>query len=502
VNDLDYLPEPLLEFGLGQRVEDPRDGLTLFGPLDSRIYGIRTATIGTPEGLDRLKRWVAGIQGPVLAPGDPVARPPFPGFEAAFRSKWEPTPVLSREIRPEVLDRALRLDDRHQRVRQAVDLFVEPILESLRQEEARPDVWVLVVPDVLYQVCRPRSTVEKSRRIPVEQRLSPRYARGLRKAPSLFDDINALGAAYDYEPHFHNQVKARLIGHGVPVQIIRESTIAYAEVLNAGGRPLRDLRLVVSDIAWNLATALFYKAGGRPWKLGTVRDGVCYLGLVFKKDEQNGDARHACCAAQMFLDSGDGVVFRGAVGPWYSPERRSFHLDSRAAGEIVQMAVGAYEKAKGGPPRELFIHGRTRFDDQEWEGFCRAAPGGTHVVGVRIQRTGSLRLFRRGTHPVLRGLVHVEGPRMAYLWTNGYTPRLRTYPGREVPNPLLLDVHRGSADIRVVSQDVLALTKLNYNSCRFADGLPVTLRFADAIGEILTAGPTTTQPPLPFKFYI
>ncbi len=51
-------------------------------------------------------------------------------------------------------------------------------------------------------------------------------------------------------------------------------------------------------------------------------------------------------------------------------------------------------------------------------------------------------------------------------------------------------------------QDVLALTKLNYNTCMLADGQPVTLKFADAVGEILTAGPLTEIPPLPFKHYI
>ena len=45
----------------------------------------------------------------------------------------------------------------------------------------------------------------------------------------------------------------------------------------------------------------------------------------------------------------------------------------------------------------------------------------------------------------------------------------------------------------------MALTKLNYNACRFSDGDPVTIRFADAVGEILTAGPIGRFPPLPFK---
>ncbi|SHK02207.1 hypothetical protein SAMN05444280_1512 [Tangfeifania diversioriginum] len=33
----------------------------------------------------------------------------------------------------------------------------------------------------------------------------------------------------------------------------------------------------------------------------------------------------------------------------------------------------------------------------------------------------------------------------------------------------------------------MALTKLNHNACSLADGEPVTLRFADKIGDIPTA---------------
>ena len=69
----------------------------------------------------------------------------------------------------------------------------------------------------------------------------------------------------------------------------------------------------------------------------------------------------------------------------------------------------------------------------------------------------------------------------------------------EVPKPLLIDVCRGKVDMEVVLNDIMALTKLNYNSCRFSDGDPVTIRFADAVGEILTAGPIGKIPPLPFK---
>jgi hypothetical protein len=121
---------------------------------------------------------------------------------------------------------------------------------------------------------------------------------------------------------------------------------------------------------------------------------------------------------------------------------------------------------------------------------------------VRIREDRGLKVFSTTDMPILRGTAFVDSPRGAHLWSRGFAPRLRTYDGREVPAPLRVDIEQGDADIHQVLADVLALTKLNYNSCRFSDGVPVTLRFADAVGEILTAGPLRTIPPLPFKFYI
>ncbi len=109
----------------------------------------------------------------------------------------------------------------------------------------------------------------------------------------------------------------------------------------------------------------------------------------------------------------------------------------------------------------------------------------TRVVGVTIRHADDFRLYRRdGDLPVLRGLGLVRGKNHGFLATNGFIPRLQTYYGSEVPVPVSIAINRGEADIQTVMGDVLALTKLNYNSCRHSDGLPVTLKFADAVGEI------------------
>lgn len=502
------LPEPTLEFASGQRLEDPRDGLTLFGPLEvAHPYGIRLGVIGTPEGIAVFSAWLDRIQQPLFDAGSPRARPFFPGFEAAFRCPIGSEPLQALPISEVDLRASATLQDPHQRVHGTVSLISDRLIEATRTEDWRPDVWFVVMPDLVYKYCRPRSAIPFDQRTasPPSSRLSAKFARRLRLEPALFPEMNKSAEAYHYDVDFRNQLKARLLSHALITQVVRESTLTDPRAATQQVSRSRDVSGFQASIAWNLGTAAYYKAGGRPWRVGTARPEVCYVGLVFKRDSTNPDPRWACCAAQLFLDSGDGVVFRGALGPWYAPDSRQFHLSRLAAKDLIATALAAFASKHGAPPSELFIHGRTDFSDDEWRGFSEAVPPttSTRLIGVRIQEERDFRLYRRGTRPVLRGTAVVRHEASAYLWTRGFAPRLGTYVGREVPVPLRVDITRGTADIQTVLADVLMLTKLNYNTCLLADGLPVTVRFADKIGEILTAGPIPTgSPPLPFRHYI
>lgn len=93
----------------------------------------------------------------------------------------------------------------------------------------------------------------------------------------------------------------------------------------------------------------------------------------------------------------------------------------------------------------------------------------------------------------------------AYLWTNGYVPQLDTYIGPETPNPLFITALRSKAampSLPTILSDIMGLTKINYNSCNYNDGLPVTVRFANMVGEVLTMGSAKGADRQPFKYYI
>jgi len=500
--------EPRLSFRYGQEAEHPRDGLFLFGPLDDKAHPpqLRYGIIGPVMALARFKAWALRAKGP-LPPADAkkAHHTEWPGFEALFRCEWPDEPMAEIPVSSEALTNAIHIGDRHEAIYRAVGLYERPILDYLAINEARPALWFVVIPEEIYKLGRPMSDVKRSERTPSQIKGTlPGKATRVSGQIALFDTDREADEMRRYAKHFRNQLKARLLRHLVAVQVVRETTVAPDEFLNPFGKPLRGVQ-DPATLTWNLCTTAFFKGEGKPWRLATVREGVCYIGLVFKRDPTSDRDLYACCGAQMFLNSGDGVVFRGAFGDWWKRDQKEYHLDEAAAKDLIDRVVREYKRYHDDlPPKELFIHGRAAFTDEEWLGFKAAVDERTNLVGVRIRQSKDIRLFSDGSMPVMRGLAYLYSDTRAYLWTTGYVPRLDTYPGWEVPNPLAVDVLRGNAPLEVVLSDVMGLTKLNYNSAAYSATLPVTLGFADAVGEILMAAPEDGQPipPLPFSYYI
>ena len=163
----------------------------------------------------------------------------------------------------------------------------------------------------------------------------------------------------------------------------------------------------------------------------------------------------------------------------------------------------SYHELEGKPLREVFLHCRSGIDDDEFAGFSEACPEGVKLVGIRVrQESRTLRLYREGTRPVLRGTFLQVSERSGFLWGTGFKPRLATYDGWETPAPLHMDIQHGEADLMQVATDIHGLTKLNYNACKLGDSQPVTILFSDAVGEILVSNPTVTTRAHKFRFYI
>ena len=499
------LPEPGLEFGHGQVVADPHDGLALFGPYDteqgSRPGSVQYAVVGTGSGLRALGALVELIRGPICVDESQGLSqdlwPPFPGFDAAFLATWPNTPAWSEQVDENALLRCARMGDAHERAYAVVDTYLSAFKKARIRDE-KCAVAFCVVPEEVWLRCRPQSSV------PTAVRSSaPHSSRARALAFGGQQDLldPEMPTRLDYSVDFRRQLKARMMEYGIPVQIVRETTLRLTDDnSNPAERGLSPL----SDRAWNLCTTAYYKAGGKPWRLAAARPGVCYVGLAFKLTDHTGRSNSAVCAAQMFLESGDGIVFKGEVGPWYSDQHHSFHLPPDTAERLLKGVLETYARLEGKPLTEVFLHSRSDIGDDEFAGYSRAVPAGVKLVGVRVRSEGSdgIKLLRMGHYPVLRGLFWPLSDRSGLLWGHGFIPRMAKYPGTEVPIPVRIDVQHGDADIELVAHDILALTKLNFNACRYGESQPVTVGFSDAVGEILVSNPRVTNALPQFRFYI
>lgn len=500
-----FLDEPPLSFGLGQVAEDPRDGLSLFGPAESRKTLPDNFVIGTEAGIALWNRWFAAMNAPAscIDVNRQRAWPPFPGFDVAFGAPW-PAPIKSYSIDAAKLGEHARKADKYERAYSVANLYLEP-LPQVQRLDGKPALAICIVPDEIYEHCRPESSVNRD-----DLSDSPktkdqkRFIKGaLRDRESgqtrMFDDVDT-GLEdelqelqqYGLSPDFRRQLKARMMAFEMPVQIIRESTLAISEQVRKGEPGTNPL----SDRLWNFCTAVYYKLGLKPWKTPWARDGVCYVGLAYRQAE---DKRKACCAAQMFLDSGDGIVFVGEFGPWYSEETREFHLPPADAEKLLRGTIETYQAQDGRPLREIFLHSRSGIDEDEYAGFLRACPPGVNLTAIRVrQDRNGLRLYRydehpnvsrRGMHPVQRGIFWQRSKRFGLLFTTGFKQRIATYDGWEIPVPLAITIQHGEADIVQVARDILGLTKLNYNACQLGESQPITVKYSDRVGEILLANP-------------
>ena len=118
-----------------------------------------------------------------------------------------------------------------------------------------------------------------------------------------------------------------------------------------------------------------------------------------------------------------------------------------------------------------------------------------------MRPVSDVRLIRAGSFPPLRGTSFTFGD-VSYLYTTGYIPLLERFPQGHVPSPLELADHVGDTARPQLLEEVLALTKMNWNSARMYRLMPVTVRFSRLVGDILREVPDDVVPHPRYKFYV
>ena len=255
--------------------------------------------------------------------------------------------------------------------------------------------------------------------------------------------------------------------------------------------------------AWNFCTALYYKANQTvPWKLTTNinRPSICFVGIGFYRSRDKKVLNTSL--AQIFDELGNGVILRGTPVNIDKNDRQP-HLTEQQAYELLERALGEYEFALSNSPGRLVMHKSSNYTDAEIDGFRQAATQARvkTIDFVTILDT-DMRLFRGGIYPPYRG-THIELDESTnLLYTRGAVEYYMTYPGSYIPQPIEIRIVESDESPGVICQEILGLTKMNWNNTQFDGKYPITIQCARYVGQVMKYLGEHDQPQIRYSFYM
>ncbi|MBI0434202.1 hypothetical protein [Roseomonas sp. KE0001] len=459
--------EPHLEFGDKHHHPDPRLGLFEAGPLQTPLGDVvKIAVVGDSKTIEDAKEFFAeaasGFSG--KSEKHPNLHPDFPGLgnQNPFRCKFEISDGATAAIAQSKIDKIRKEPHHGKAVEMAVDEIVQQ-LQMLDEGSHRPDVAIVALPV---------SLIERVWNAKVDS-----------KATTEKDDSGGSDA-----PDFRGMLKAKAMGLSFPIQIVWEDVFDESASIP---RKVKESRVrKIQDQAgrtWNLLTTLYYKGTGRiPWRK-MPHDGeftACYIGVSFYREV--GGQQLFTSAAQMFDERGRGFILKGKRAHTESRGRHPYMTQADAR-QLISDALTAYKNHHKNYPARVIVLKTSQFREEEAAGILEALEeAGTELRDlVWVQESYAVKVLRDGNYPVMRGtFVELDGKGL--LYTNGSIPYYGTYPGMYDPRPLLLCPYKGSdSTIAQIASEVLALTKINWNSTQMNQKLPIPIRAARAVGEVL-----------------
>ena len=504
-----YIPEPDLIFGNRNEDKDPRIGLRNFGPYfheeeNAPLESLSVGIIGNKE--------CAALAGQVLK----IIKKPtsstkpnkwlyadYPGMNKDSKFKctikisdhWNDSLSDDYELAP-----IAKIEDANERIGHAVDLYLRKI-ENIAGRDDPPDVVICTIPHIVEVYCgigRNTYGAKTARPTPLEQKKARLESANQRFMVEWLDipgeDNGAIAKGFD----FRNSIKGKAMRHGIPIQLVKESTLKRICAYRPG-----DEGQDPATFSWNFSTALYYKAKGRPWRLAKLSQDTCYVGVTFFVNKLSIERDVQISMAQVFTPDGQGLVLRGTeVGIDKKTQRP--YLKRGQAEDLMGRALTTYGKQAGRMPATVAVHKSSEFSEDEQEGFNKAIYGRgiqkKDFVAIR-HGPGWINFIKSGEYPVLRGTLVEISANEFVLYSSGFSPRLRTYPGHRIPHPLRV-THIGDSQNEHIAREILGLTKLDWNTTEFATALPITLKFASGVGKILSELPDNEVPEHHYRFFM
>jgi hypothetical protein len=493
---IECLPEPALLFGHGETGVEPRRVMARAGAAGTAASThVRLGLVGPAEELRLAVRWLPRLNGVAIARERSARR--YRDWPGAQRALGVTFAVEDRFVRPLDQERlALALSRAaSDRFEQLLDLF-DAKIQSLFGD-VRPDCIIVCLPDEAADMrisnprlsVREREALERLQREEEQDQLSlfqpsPEELKAAEELRTQAEDL--------LFRTFYRALKARIMTHQnpVPVQVMRRDTFV---------RPDHEGQSIATR-AWNLATSLYYKAGHEPWRPADLPSNTCFVGISFHHMKRRESDMVYASVAQAFSNEIEPFALKGSTLPHHQRRDRQPYLNEAQAADLLNDVLDKYQDIAGVLPARVVVHKTSLYQPEENAGFRRAAEARVPVCDLIWMRSTAFRLIRKGMQEPWRGTLCTIGEE-SYLFTSGYVPWWDEYPGPHIPAPLQIG-SCGPTDIRQRAREILALTKMNWNSSEGIGRHPITISFARKVGVLMTELSENQAPNPSYRFYM
>lgn len=305
----------------------------------------------------------------------------------------------------------------------------------------------------------------------------------------------------------HDSVKIYCAKKNIKVQFIEDKSIDYEDQ---------------AKVKWWLSLAIYAKANGIPWKNEIGNENTAFIGLGYALKPNNSPNKVVIGCSQLFDSSGQGLRFllHPIENPVFHGENPFMNRED-ARRLILRIKEAYFRMDPNARLEKIVIHKTNYFTREEIEGIAQALDGVSKVELLQIQqfsRWRAIRLFQSkfdkhfkpNGYPILRGTTLQLDDFSFLLWTHGAVMSdslagsgRNYYQGaRGIPSPLLIRRFRGQDPIELTSQEILRLTKMNWNGGQLYKTLPVTLDFSKALSEIAKQTESLLNTSYDFRFFM
>lgn len=288
--------------------------------------------------------------------------------------------------------------------------------------------------------------------------------------------------------NLHNQIKAYCVMKNIATQFINE----------------KSLKDDPAAVFWTLSLALFVKSGKIPWSINEVTNSkTAFVGLGYSIDKTNSEKPIVLGCSHIF--SGDGQALKYKLTKVKNPQFDAFdrnkenpYLDESEAYGLGCRINDICRKSFSIYPERVVIHKRTPFKKSEIEGLTKSLlnNGVKELELLEINFTDKINFLQlkqnldADNFPINRGLTIKLSEDTALLFTHGVAKSVRSehykyiLGGKSVPKPLLIKRYFGNASLLNLSEEILALTRMNWNNFNMYSKLPCTIESSTYIAQI------------------